>query len=86
MNMGRYQEAVPKFRQALDLNPHHISALNYLGLCFAEIGEEIEALKYFDAALAIDPSYPHALSNKVKLRRGAWKKVGFWQRLFGKRH
>jgi tetratricopeptide (TPR) repeat protein len=84
-DMGRYREAMSKFGQALDLNPRHISALNYMGLCFAEIGEEIEALKYFDAALAIDPTYRHALSNKGKLRQGAWKKAGFWQRLFGKK-
>jgi serine/threonine protein kinase len=85
-DMGRYREAISKLGQTLDLNPQHISALNYMGLCFAEIGEEIKALKCFDAALAIDPSYRYALSNKVKLRKGAWKKPGFWQKLFGKKH
>jgi hypothetical protein len=40
-----------------------------------------KALKYFDAAIAVDPFYAYALSNKVKLRQGAWKKKqSFWQK------
>jgi tetratricopeptide (TPR) repeat protein len=83
--MRRYREAIEKFRQALGLNSNYISALNYMGLCFAEVGEVNDALKYFDAALAIDPSYAYALSNKAKLHQGAWKKQGFWQKVFGKK-
>jgi lipoprotein NlpI len=72
--MGCYAEAIETLKQVIGLHPNHKSALNYLGLCFAERGEETEAHKYFDAALAVDPLYEYAQSNKVKLRQGAWKR------------
>jgi serine/threonine protein kinase len=78
---GRFQEAIAPLNRTLALNLGHASAHNYLGLCHAALGQNDVALKCYDAALAIDPTYSHALANKARLtpNRGG----GFWRRVFG---
>lgn len=77
----RFQQAVEPLNRAISLNPRHISAHNYLGLCYAALGQDAAALKCYDAALAIDPAYRHALENKARLTKN--RSGGFWGRMFG---
>jgi Tfp pilus assembly protein PilF len=77
----RFQEAIAPLNRTVALNPRHVSAHNYLGLCHSALGQNAATLKCYDAALAIDPNYSHALANKARLtpNRGG----GFWGRVFG---
>lgn len=58
------EEARALFQKVIELNPNFISAHNYLGLCHHNLGQLDAALRCYNAALAIDPSYPYALENK----------------------
>lgn len=55
-----YREAIPCFERAVDLNP--TSAMDYanLGVNYAKIGKNDEAVQFFTLALTLDPSLDFA--------------------------
>jgi len=65
----RYQKAIPFYEAAIDLNPDFEAAHNNLGVCHLELGDLDEALAKFDKALALDPTYFHAILAKAKTLR-----------------
>lgn len=53
---GRRQEAVEKFKEALELKPDYSDALNSLGYLYAEEGRNLaEAEEFIKKALIVDP-------------------------------
>jgi eukaryotic-like serine/threonine-protein kinase len=71
------------FRHVLLLNPNHVSAYNYLGVCHRTLGQIDDAIKCFDHALAIDPKYPYAIQNRKEAIDQKRKDKGFLGRMFG---
>jgi serine/threonine protein kinase len=81
VEMRKFQNALVLLKRVTALNNRHVSAHNYLGLCYAALNQRDLALKAYDAALTIDPNYQHAKANKAKLMNTHQK--GFWGRIFG---
>ncbi|HZP02779.1 MAG TPA: tetratricopeptide repeat protein, partial [Terriglobia bacterium] len=59
---GEFAEAVPAFRKALEINPHHEDSLYYLGTSLYETGEYEQAAIEFRRILAENPSSGRAWS------------------------
>lgn len=60
---NRIDAAIGRFRQALQLDPNHVEALNGLGVAYGQIGRFDEAIDAFRSALASGPASAHLLSN-----------------------
>jgi lipoprotein NlpI len=71
--------------KAVQLNPGHLSALNYLGLCHMELDRFEEALGFFNTAIKIDPSYKYAHENRKIVTQTLNENKGLFGHLFGKR-
>jgi Flp pilus assembly protein TadD len=65
----RVAEALLQFRRAVALAPDSAVAHSDLGAALAQSGQTEEALRHIRRALEIDPTYPHALENLVRLQR-----------------
>jgi tetratricopeptide (TPR) repeat protein len=53
--MGTYAAAIADIEKTLALEPRHFGAQSGLGLVYLAMGDEVRALKAFDAALAVYP-------------------------------
>ncbi len=67
---GRSEEAVPWFRQAVELEPRDAMARTSLAGALANLGQYEEAVKHLESAIATDPSYAPAQERLRVLR--AW--------------
>jgi tetratricopeptide (TPR) repeat protein len=78
---GRYEAAIKRFRQALQLDPTLVEAHNGLGVAFGQTGRFAEAAEAFRAALASGPAAAHVLNNLgfAQLKAGqldeAWRSL-----------
>lgn len=54
--LSQYQESIAFFRQAIDLQPDHLDALQAIAGAYCAMGELQQALSYYNQALALDPS------------------------------
>ena len=54
---GRFEEAAPAYRAALNLDPNHLDAWNNLGISRAELGDSAGAAEAWKGALKVKPSY-----------------------------
>jgi Tfp pilus assembly protein PilF len=61
---GRYPEALAQLRLAYELAPRDVIILNAIGLCLVLQNRADEAIKIYDAAMAIEPNLPQSLYNK----------------------
>lgn len=48
-------QAIQCYQQILEENPEHLSALNYIALAYAQLGDMEEAIRYLKRALKQDP-------------------------------
>ncbi len=81
----QYDQAVPWYQKALQLDPKNVSARTDLGTCFFNLGKPDEALGEFRQSLAIDPRHEPTLFNVVvvnlegkhdlRAAREAWEKL-----------
>jgi tetratricopeptide (TPR) repeat protein len=62
--LGRSEEALRCFDQALAIDPRDAAAWNNKGIALSNLGRREEALGCYDQALAIDPRHASAWSNK----------------------
>jgi tetratricopeptide (TPR) repeat protein len=63
-NSKKYDEAIPCFDKALEIDPKYILALVYKGSVLSDLGRNGEALPYFDKVLGINPKYSYAWNSK----------------------
>jgi tetratricopeptide (TPR) repeat protein len=61
--LGRYQEAIPLFKKAIQLNPGSANAYNNLGAALVHLGEYEEAVKQYQLSIKLDPYYFKAYCN-----------------------
>ncbi|MBD2447381.1 tetratricopeptide repeat protein [Nostoc sp. FACHB-152] len=54
-SIGKYQESLADCQMVIQINPVHFGALHGMGLCYAAIGQYVDAIKVFKRALAIQP-------------------------------
>ena len=54
-SIGEHQKSLLDCQKVLQLNPVHFGALHGMGLCYAAMGNYIEAIKAFRNALQIQP-------------------------------
>jgi len=54
-SVGKHQESLADCKMAIQINPVHFGALHGMGLCYAAIGQYVDAIKCFKRALAIQP-------------------------------
>ena len=52
---GNYKKSIQDCETVLKLNPIHFGALHGMGLCYAALGEYINAIQAFRRALEIQP-------------------------------
>lgn len=64
LEQGRYSEAIAAYKAILDRDPRNVEAITHLGIVAGMAGHTDTALQAFDKALAVDPSYAHALWDK----------------------
>ena len=62
--LGRHEEAIRYYDEALQIEPHNVIVLNNKGNTLNGLGRHEEAINYYDKALEIDPGYVGALNNK----------------------
>jgi cytochrome c-type biogenesis protein CcmH/NrfG len=84
-DQGQYDQAVPWYQKALQLDPKNVSARTDLGTCFFNLGKPDEALREFRQSLEIDPRHEPTLFNVVvvnlegkhdlRAAREAWEKL-----------
>ena len=59
-----FQPAAEGFRKVLEQNPEHVQSYGNLGLAYAGLGRKASALEALGKALALDPNYAPACSNR----------------------
>ncbi len=69
-----YQDANDVIRKAISADPARAEAYNLLGVLFEIMDDQTEALKFYRAALDIDPTYKPAWANLE--RATSWHKLG----------
>lgn len=60
-----FREALRCLTSATLLNLVHVSAFNYIGLCYLNMRQPANAVACFDKALLINPNYEHAVRNRA---------------------
>jgi len=67
--LGRYEEALAAYSQALAINPSSPEAHNNLGNLLRLMGQLHPALLHLQKALEFKPGYPDAIANLVTLKK-----------------
>src|SRR5262245_33262282 len=68
-NERRFTDAEALYRQVLAETPHDADALNMLGLALAEPSNPLQAIKYIDQALRLDPNRAAFHTNRGEILR-----------------
>jgi tetratricopeptide (TPR) repeat protein len=63
-SLGRQEEALASFEQALRLDPNHANAHNNRGNVLLQLGRQEEALASFEQALRLDPNHAGTHNNR----------------------
>lgn len=66
LSMGRYEEALQAFNQALRRNPDYAEGWNCKGIILMQMDRCREAIRCFDRAIALRPSFAAAWNNKAE--------------------
>jgi len=67
MQNKEYEKAITGFKNVLAVNKYHPQSYGNIGLCYSLLGHREEALAALNRALAIDPNYQPALTNRAIL-------------------
>lgn len=67
LNINDYLGTIDDCKKALALNPNHEIACNNMGYAYSMLGDEENALKYYNLSLKIKPDYDLAIANKNNL-------------------
>ena len=60
-NRDHFEQAIAKYRQAIEIDPNYWGALQNLGLLLRQQGEAVEALEMMRRAVALRPEYVGSL-------------------------
>ena len=71
LNQGKPAEAVPKFREALEVNPNLPAAAHNLALSLARVGRTGEAIEAFRMATRLQPTFAAAYEGLGQLLKQA---------------
>jgi Flp pilus assembly protein TadD len=66
--MGKFEDAVPHFQKAAELEPENPAFLTNLGAALASSGNPSAAIPVFEKALKADPSNTAARDNLARAR------------------
>jgi tetratricopeptide (TPR) repeat protein len=74
---GNLNEAVERYRLAIDIYPKYFRAINDLGVLLIRLNRVDEAAKTFEKAIALAPHiyYPHLNLGVIKTRQGKYKEA-----------
>jgi len=73
--LGRWQEAIEAFKQAIHIKPELVEAHNYLGIAYGALGRYQEAIDAYKKAIQVKPDYAPTY-NKLAV---AYGNLGLWQ-------
>jgi tetratricopeptide (TPR) repeat protein len=65
MQKREYTSAIKEFENVIILNKTSPQTYGNLGLCYAFLGQQEQAIAAFDQALKIDPNYAPAITNRA---------------------
>jgi protein O-GlcNAc transferase len=60
---GRHEDALNKYRQAIEVNPHFFDAHNNMGTAAKRMGKPLAAIRYFKKALEVRPNSAEVYSD-----------------------
>ena len=66
--LGDHTGSIADCARVLELEPRHFGALSGLGMIHVALGEEAEAIRWFERALAVNPHLPGVKENISILR------------------
>jgi Flp pilus assembly protein TadD len=72
---GKYEEAIPYFDKAIEIDPSHAAAWHDRGVCLRELGRDAEALKNFVKAVELAPDNEEFLYSSADML----KRIGILQ-------
>ena len=61
--LGRYQEAIESYKQAIRIEPDYADAHNNLGITYGKLGRWQDAIESYKQAIRIEPDYAEAHYN-----------------------
>ncbi len=64
---GKYLEAIPFFDQALEIDPSLPFVWHDRGVCFREIGKDMEALRNFNKAVELSPNDEELIFSRAEM-------------------
>ena len=70
MQVGRVQEAIGHWEQAVQIKPDFVEAHYNLGIALEQTGKAREAVKHFEQALQIRPDFTNARNALARLQAG----------------
>jgi tetratricopeptide (TPR) repeat protein len=62
---GKYDQAIPHYDQAIQVDPHNVKAYNNRGVTYAKEGKYHRAIADYTEALSIDPQFAEAYHNRA---------------------
>jgi tetratricopeptide (TPR) repeat protein len=63
--MGRYQQSIESFNQAIRITPDYAAAYFNLGIVYTSMGQTQRALESYDEAIRIMPNHANAYNNRA---------------------
>jgi tetratricopeptide (TPR) repeat protein len=69
LSAREFEKAIELFGRVLSADPRHVQSHGNLALAYAGVGRRADALESLDRALAIDPEYEPATSNRRVIER-----------------
>ncbi len=72
--LGQFDAAEEKLRRALEMDPRNTASLRVAGLICEQAGKPVDAIRYFDQALAIDPDFRDCQEDRQRVSEQlGWK-------------
>jgi tetratricopeptide (TPR) repeat protein len=68
-DLGKYNDALVSINKANELNPGNVKFINELAFTYYSLGNENDALKYYDQALALDSKSVAAVNGRADVYR-----------------
>jgi tetratricopeptide (TPR) repeat protein len=62
--VGKNEEAIQVYDQAITINPNYAAAYNFKGIALVNLGKYEEAIQAYNKAIKLDPNYADAYSYK----------------------